>query len=398
MKRKVKVFWTTKEMTLVVDEVVRLTKITPKCDDIAARGVLRRLTMMAQTNVLPKDRHRSPNAPLGAIEEGVLERLTKPSVVASVTKPAASAPTANPVPVSPTTPAADAHEELKTTPTAWQRIRAEVMKTPVIQTLIDSLAEEIFEEARARASVKIATIPATVASPAGKQAESRTTVAAVPVTQPPAAVVMATPPVSDAPRKPLVVIVGVTPARRADLYDYMSRIENDIDMEAYPVDNISRHFNTISKADLVIHMSGRVPGKVLWTIKNLNPRYYLVGANVTEPVIDIINYVESRFKLNTRGVSKAPAVRRPRVVIMGLLAGQFQDLVDEFKDRLDLALIGSDDLKRADVCTNAKVTLMLRKFISHKHSVKVAKLTDNWEYVNGGMTELRSRLTELAAA
>lgn len=91
------------------------------------------------------------------------------------------------------------------------------------------------------------------------------------------------------------------------------------------------------------------------------------------------------------------AIKKPKIVVIGLLGRHFTLLKQEFGKTFDLVALDSDELKKSKICETADMTLLMKKFISHKHSEKVSSQTTKFEYIDGGMTELRHRLEKFAA-
>jgi hypothetical protein len=89
---------------------------------------------------------------------------------------------------------------------------------------------------------------------------------------------------------------------------------------------------------------------------------------------------------------------RPRIVIVGLKGSNIRVVQDTVKDDARMSFVDVDhsvqQMRRT--CKSADYVLMMRKFVSHRHSEAVnSKKHSGFSYVDGGMDELVDKITSL---
>lgn len=91
----------------------------------------------------------------------------------------------------------------------------------------------------------------------------------------------------------------------------------------------------------------------------------------------------------------APRHRKPRVLIVGLLNQQEQDMTKAMGELLNLDYAKSEHhTTLEDKARNADLVVLMTKFISHKHQDIVQRVNEHIVYRNGGVSELKRWLTQ----
>ena len=91
----------------------------------------------------------------------------------------------------------------------------------------------------------------------------------------------------------------------------------------------------------------------------------------------------------------SPVGPRKKVLVVGLISNQMSMIEQEFGDELDISFAGADELQRIQTAAkNADAVFEMTKFISHSTEGAIRKVTANLVRVPGGMTNLRTALTE----
>ncbi|KNA31017.1 hypothetical protein ADU20_27200 [Burkholderia pseudomallei] len=91
----------------------------------------------------------------------------------------------------------------------------------------------------------------------------------------------------------------------------------------------------------------------------------------------------------------APRHRKPRVLIVGLLNQQEQDMTKAMGEFLSLDYAKSEHhTTLEDKARNADLVVLMTKFISHKHQDIVQRVNEHIVYRNGGVSELKRWLTQ----
>lgn len=91
----------------------------------------------------------------------------------------------------------------------------------------------------------------------------------------------------------------------------------------------------------------------------------------------------------------APRDRKPRVLIVGLIRQQEDDLRHALGDILRLEFSKADaHSELEDKARNADLVVLMTKFISHKHQDTVKRVNEHFVFRNGGVSELKRYLTQ----
>lgn len=91
----------------------------------------------------------------------------------------------------------------------------------------------------------------------------------------------------------------------------------------------------------------------------------------------------------------APRNRKPRVLIVGLLNQQAQDMERALGELLSLDFVKVEHANTLeDKARNADLVVLMTKFISHQHQDIVRGVNEHIVYRNGGVTELKRYLTQ----
>lgn len=91
--------------------------------------------------------------------------------------------------------------------------------------------------------------------------------------------------------------------------------------------------------------------------------------------------------------------RRPRVIIVGVKGSNIRVIQDAVKDDLRMTFIEADESihQLRETCRNADYVMMMRGFVSHRHTDVINKRTHSgFIMIQGGMDELIYKLAELA--
>ena len=126
-----------------------------------------------------------------------------------------------------------------------------------------------------------------------------------------------------------------------------------------------------------------------------------VAVAVDRAVSTAIANVEARiaaaFSAKAPMVQKAPDTKRPRIMVIGGTDAQNAEVEKEFGDSLDIRFVTSEQTKNPsswrDRVNGVARVVVMTKWISHS----AMDVIDKKKYVpvNGGMTDLKNRLTEL---
>lgn len=91
----------------------------------------------------------------------------------------------------------------------------------------------------------------------------------------------------------------------------------------------------------------------------------------------------------------APVGPRKKVLVVGLISNQMSLIEQEFGDELDISFAGADELQRIQTAAKqVDAVFEMTKFISHSTEGAIRKVNANLVRVPGGMTNLRTALTE----
>lgn len=91
----------------------------------------------------------------------------------------------------------------------------------------------------------------------------------------------------------------------------------------------------------------------------------------------------------------APRNRKPRVLIVGLLNQQAQDMERALGELLSLDFVKVEHANTLeDKARNADLVVLMTKFISHQHQDIVRGVNEHIVYRNGGVSELKRYLTQ----
>lgn len=91
----------------------------------------------------------------------------------------------------------------------------------------------------------------------------------------------------------------------------------------------------------------------------------------------------------------APRNRKPRVLIVGLLNQQAQDMERALGELLNLDFVKVEHANTLeDKARNADLVVLMTKFISHQHQDIVRGVNEHIVYRNGGVSELKRYLTQ----
>ncbi|MBK3333518.1 DUF2325 domain-containing protein [Burkholderia pseudomallei] len=91
----------------------------------------------------------------------------------------------------------------------------------------------------------------------------------------------------------------------------------------------------------------------------------------------------------------APRDRKPRVLVVGLIRQQEDDLRHALGEILRLDFSKADDHSMLeDKARNADLVVLMTKFISHKHQDTVKRVNEHYVYRNGSVSELKRWLTQ----
>lgn len=128
-----------------------------------------------------------------------------------------------------------------------------------------------------------------------------------------------------------------------------------------------------------------------------------VGENLQESIMQRITdaLAHATFNMPPRlpeGVTRlhaAPRNRKPRVLIVGLLNQQEQDMTKAMGELLNLDFVKSEHHKTLeDKARNADLVVLMTKFISHSHTEAVQRVNEHVVFRNGGVSELKRYLTQ----
>ena len=157
---------------------------------------------------------------------------------------------------------------------------------------------------------------------------------------------------------------------------------------AKAVDPASLPFDTLIGA-----IGAKVAGMLLHSI----------GEHLQESIMQRVSEALGHLTVNMpavlpEGVTRlhsAPRNRKPRVLIVGLLNQQEQDMTKAMGEMLNLDFAKSEHHKNLeDKARNADLVVLMTKFISHHHTEVVQKVNEHIVFRNGGVSELKRWLTQ----
>lgn len=129
-----------------------------------------------------------------------------------------------------------------------------------------------------------------------------------------------------------------------------------------------------------------------------------IGEHLQESIMQRVTEALAHVTVNVptptlpEGVTRlhsAPRHRKPRVLIVGLLNQQEQDMTRALGEFLCLDFAKSEHHKALeDKARNADLVVLMTKFISHSHSEIVHRVNENVVFRNGGVSELKRWLTQ----
>jgi hypothetical protein len=156
---------------------------------------------------------------------------------------------------------------------------------------------------------------------------------------------------------------------------------------AVPLDPASLPFDTLIEA-----IGTKVAGMLMRSI----------GEHLQESIMQRVNEALAHVQITVpavmpAGVTRlhsAPRNRKPRVLVVGLLNQQEQDMTRAMGEFLDLEYAKSEHHKTLeDRAKHADLVVLMTKFISHKHQEIVRHVNEHIVYQNGGVSELKRWLT-----
>ena len=157
---------------------------------------------------------------------------------------------------------------------------------------------------------------------------------------------------------------------------------------AKAVDPASLPFDTLIKA-----IGAKVAGVLIHSI----------GEHLQEAIMQRVTDALGHVAINVpavlpEGVTRlhsAPRHRKPRVLIVGLLNQQEQDMTRAMGELLSLDYAKSEHHKGLeDKARNADLVVLMTKFISHSHMETVQRVNEHIVCRNGGVSELKRWLTQ----
>jgi hypothetical protein len=128
-----------------------------------------------------------------------------------------------------------------------------------------------------------------------------------------------------------------------------------------------------------------------------------IGEHLEESIMQRVTEALGHVAVNVppvlpEGVTRlhaAPRNRKPRVLIVGLLNQQEQDMTKAMGELLSLDYVKSEHHKTLeDKARNADLVVLMTKFISHHHSETVQRVNEHVVFRNGGVSELKRWLTQ----
>jgi hypothetical protein len=128
-----------------------------------------------------------------------------------------------------------------------------------------------------------------------------------------------------------------------------------------------------------------------------------IGEHLTETVMQRIDETlrqaipQAPLPEGVTRLHAAPRNRKPRVLIVGLLNQQANDVEDAMNGLLHLDFVKAEHSDPAALETKARnsdLTILMTRFISHKHQDAVKRVSDRVVYRNGSVSELKKWLTQ----
>ena len=119
-----------------------------------------------------------------------------------------------------------------------------------------------------------------------------------------------------------------------------------------------------------------------------------VRAGLRAAVVEEVNLAASSVEAIVQEAI-APIAPRKKVLVVGLISNQMSLIEQEFGDELDISFAGADELQRIQTAAKqVDAVFEMTKFISHSTEGAIRKVNANLVRVPGGMTNLRTALTE----
>lgn len=175
-------------------------------------------------------------------------------------------------------------------------------------------------------------------------------------------------------------------AERARIATEAARAEAEA---AKAVDPASLPFDTLIEA-----IGVKVAGMLLRSIgEHLQES---IMQRVTEALAHVtVNVPAAPLPEGVTRLHSAPRHRKPRVLIVGLLNQQEQDMTRAMGELLTLDFAKSEHHKALeDKARNADLVVLMTKFISHSHTGIVQRVNEHIVFRNGGVSELKRWLTQ----
>ena len=128
-----------------------------------------------------------------------------------------------------------------------------------------------------------------------------------------------------------------------------------------------------------------------------------IGEHLQESIMQRVSETLAHITVNVpavlpEGVTRlhpAPRNRKPRVLIVGLLNQQEQDMTKAMGEVLSLDYAKSEHhTTLQDKARNADLVVLMTKFISHSHTEAVRRVNEHIVHRNGGVSELKRWLTQ----
>jgi hypothetical protein len=162
----------------------------------------------------------------------------------------------------------------------------------------------------------------------------------------------------------------------------------DAEAKRTEFDPLSLSFETLIKA-----VGGKIVQQVIGAI----------GEHLQEAIMTRIDEAIMRAPPQMplpEGVTRlhqAPRDRKPRVLVVGLLNQQANDVEEALDGMMNLDFIkveGSDPSSLEAKARKADLVILMTKFISHKHQETCKRVSEHVVYRNGGVSELKRWLTQ----
>jgi hypothetical protein len=155
------------------------------------------------------------------------------------------------------------------------------------------------------------------------------------------------------------------------------------------VDPASLPFDTLIGA-----IGAKVAGMLLHSIgEHLQES---IMQRVSEALAHVTVHVPAVLPEGVTRLHAAPRHRKPRVLIVGLLNQQEQDMMKAMGELLALDFVKTEHPNKAleDKARHADLVVLMTKFISHSHTEAVKKFNEHVVFRNGGVSELKRWLTQ----